>query len=244
MKKISVLIVDADEMHRKLICELIKVFSSFFVTGECSNGIEALKSINAREPQLLVMDVDLPGGNGFNVLENASHMPSVIFTSGSEAHAVKAFEHNAIDYLLKPYAKERLQLALEKYLKWYAMNIANGKLLTSLTKNESPSRILVEDGRRLQSISVNDITYFKADKDYTWIYTLDNGAYLSSFGIGSIERKIDNGRFIRIHRSYIVNVEHIMTLYKDITKLFVTLPNNVEINVGRNYLPTIKQLIF
>lgn len=244
MKKISVLIVDADAMQRKLICELIKVFSSIFITGECSNGIEALKSINAREPQLLVIDIDLPGRSGFNVIENVSHTPSVIFTSGSERHAVKAFEHNAIDYLLKPYAKERLHLALEKYLKWYDINRINGNLLTSLTKNESPSRILVEDGRRLQSISVNDITYFKADKDYTWIHTLDNNAYLSSFGIGSIERKIDNGRFIRIHRSYIVNVEHIMTLYKDITKLFVTLPNNVEINVGRNYLPTIKQLIF
>ncbi|HWV71723.1 MAG TPA: LytTR family DNA-binding domain-containing protein [Pseudosphingobacterium sp.] len=243
MNKISVLIVDADDTQRTLICESMRLFPSFYVSGACSNGLEAVKYINARAPQLLFIDTDLPGQNAFKVLANVDHVPPVIFTSRTEVHAIKAFEHNAIDYLLKPYNMDRLHLALEKYLKWYDITLMNGNLLFSLAKNELPTRILVENGRRLQSIAIHDITYFKAERDYTWIYTLDNHSYLSSFGIGSIERKLDN-RFIRIHRSYIVNVEHIMTLYKDISKLFVTLPNDVEINVGRNYLSAIKQLIF
>lgn len=243
MKKISVLIADADPEQRQRTSKLIRCFPSFFLAGECANGIEALKDINALEPQLLFIDVDLPGKNGWNVLENVSHLPALIFIARNGTHALKAFEHNALDYMLKPIRKERLQQALEKYLKWHDIKMENGNLLTSLNKTELPNRILVENGRRLDSISLNKVTYFKADRDYTWIYTEDNGAYLSSLGISSIERRLDKSRFIRIHRSFIINVEHIMTLHRDITRLFVTLPNKVEINVGRNYIPSIKQLI-
>lgn len=243
MKRISVLIADADPQHRQRTSKLIRYFPPFFVAGECTNGVEALKDLNALEPDLLLIDVDLPGKNGWSVLENANHMPHVIFLSRSGMHAVKAFEYNALDYILKPFAKERLQSALEKHLKWRDAEIKNQHLFCQPTKAELPNRILVENGRKLESISLNDVTYFKADRDYTWIYTEKDGPYLSSLGITSIERKLNKSRFLRIHRSYIINVEHIMALHKDITRLFVTLPNEVEINVGRNYIPAIKQLI-
>ncbi|WP_407431487.1 LytR/AlgR family response regulator transcription factor [Arcticibacter sp.] len=243
MKKISVVIADADHEQRRRTSKILRCSPSFFLAGECTNGIEALKDINALEPQLLLIDVDLPGKNAWTVLESASHLPALIFIARSGIHALKAFEHNALDYILKPIRKERLHQALDKYIKWHDLKIDNGNLEISINKSELPNRILVENGRRLESISLNNVTYFKADRDYTWIYTDNNDAYLSSLGISSIERKLDKNRFIRIHRSYIINIEHIKTLHREITRLFVTLPNQVEINVGRNYMPSIKQLI-
>ncbi len=243
MKKRSILIVDSDESQRKQIGELLKSSPFFFVIGDCSNVIEAIRNINALEPQLILMDIDLPGGCGFRVLSEINHLPAVIFTTHSDTHAVKAFEHNAIDYLLKPFPNERLEMALEKYLKFDSV-MDNGNFTANDHRNGLPNRILVESGKRHESISVDDITHFKADKDYTWIHTLDNKAYLSSSGIGSIERRLDPNRFIRIHRSFIVNIEHIMGCYRDITKLFISLPNCIDISVGRNYLSTIKKIIF
>ena len=239
MKKRSVLIVDPDESHRRQIGKWLKTSSSFYLLGHCSNAPEAIRSVNALEPDLLIMEVDIPGGGAFHILAEVSHLPEVIFTTQNQSQALKAFEHHAIDYLLKPLDCDRLLASLEKYLRLNRDTVARSPKTDPL-----PNRILVENGRRHESISFDDITHFKAEKDYTWIHTVSNRAYLSSHGIGNIERKLDSKRFIRIHRSFIVNTEHITGCYRDISKLFVSLSNRTEIHVGRSYLPSIKKLIF
>lgn len=105
------------------------------------------------------------------------------------------------------------------------------------------SRMLVDNGKRFINLSVSDIIYLKADRDYTWIHTTDNRSYLSSYGISHIERRLHPAQFIRIHRSHIVNVHHIRELHRDLTRLVLTLHNDLEISVGRNYLPALKQMI-
>lgn len=239
MKKRSVFIVDPDETHRRQIGEWLKSSPSFYLLGVCSNAPEAIRSVNALEPDLLLTEVDVPGGGGFHVLEEASHLPAVIFTTHNQSQALKAFEHHAIDYLLKPFVCERLLASLEKYLRF-----DTEEAIRNSGTDPLPNRILVENGRRHESISFDDITHFKAEKDYTWIHTISNKSYLSSHGIGNIERKVDSKRFIRIHRSFIVNTEHITGCYRDISKLFISLPNRTEIHVGRRYLSSIKKLIF
>lgn len=243
MKKTSILVADSDPQQRRLTTSILREFSDFNIVGECSNSLEAVRNINALEPGLLLLDIDLHGKNGWYVLEKIIHMPAVIFTTKSRTHAVKAFEHNAVDYLLKPFTKDRLHSALVKYLTCFHSKMEDTTLLSPVSRATLRSRIFVEIGRKIESISLQNVTYFKADRDYTWIYTQNNGAFLSSCGISTIERKLDRSRFIRVHRSYIINIEHIQSLYKDISRLFVTLPNDVEINVSRNYLPTIRQLI-
>lgn len=242
MGKQTVLIVDSDHSVRHWIREYIKCQPYHVVFWECCNGLEAEKYINALQPDLVFMDVKLSGKSGFEVMESVQQQPAVIFTSISAQDAAKAFEYQAIDYLIKPLTSERTRLALQRFDQW---NRNVGKTAGASDSPVSyPARILVEKGHRLTSIPINKITHLKADKDYTWIHMLNGESYLSTTGIGQLERKLNPQYFIRIHRSYIINIDHIRELYRDISKLFVSLPNAIEINVGRNYLPAVKELIF
>ncbi|WP_257657302.1 LytR/AlgR family response regulator transcription factor [Parapedobacter lycopersici] len=242
MGKQTILIVDSDPSVRLWLREYIKHQPYPFVFWECCNGLEAEKYINALQPDLVFIAVQLPGKSGFAVMDSAEYQPSVIFTSTSTQDAAKAFEHQAIDYLIKPLTAERVKLALQRFDHW--RGAAHKKSTASEPQISYPVRILAEKGQRLTSIPVNKITHLKADKDYTWIHMLNGESYLSTTGIGQLERKLNPQCFIRIHRSYIINIDHIQELYRDISKLFVSLPNAIEINVGRNYIPAVKELIF
>lgn len=242
MGKQTVLIVDSDHSARHWLRENISCQPYPFVFWECCNGLEAEKYINALQPDLVFMDVKLPGKNGFEVLDAVEHQPSVILTSASAQDAAAAFEYQAIDYLIKPLTAGRVKLALQRFD--HRCEAARKKDSPSDSPTNYPARILVEKGHRLTSIPINKITHLKADKDYTWIHMLNGESYLSTTGIGQLERKLNPQYFIRIHRSYIINIDHIQELYRDISKLFVSLPNAIEINVGRNYLPAVKELIF
>jgi len=242
MGRQTVLIADSDHSVRQKLREDIKSSCPQFVFWECSTGREAERYIAALQPDLVFMAVELPGKNGFDVMETAQHQPAVVFLSSSANDAAKAFEHQAIDYILKPIASRRVQTALQRFGQWRG---ASSRLAAAGGSQIGySSRILVERGQRLVSIAIGDITHLKADRDYTWIYTLNGESYLSTAGIGQLERKLNPQCFIRIHRSYIVNLDHIQELYRDISKLFISLPNAIEINVGRNYLPAVKELIF
>ncbi|SFC57670.1 two-component system, LytT family, response regulator [Parapedobacter composti] len=242
MRKPTLLIADKDHNFRTELQRLIKGLGRSAVFWECCNGVEALRYFNALQPDLVFMAVDLPGESGFDVLDKATHAPAVVLLSDSSNYAARAFEYHALDYLLKPISAERMELALRRWERHAGLQTETQNLRAA--KASYPSRILVEKGKRLTSIPVNEITHLKADKDYTWIHTINGESYLSMNGIGQLERKLNPEYFIRIHRSYIVNIDYIQELYRDISKLFIALPNAVEINVGRHYLPVIKDLMF
>ncbi|WP_028297334.1 LytR/AlgR family response regulator transcription factor [Olivibacter sitiensis] len=241
MRKPTLLLVDKDDLARKELREAMRSLS-YTAIWECANGLEAIKYIDALQPDVVFMDIMLPGKSGFEVLKTVEHTPSVIFTSNSPEHAAQAFEYHAIDYLLKPLTFQRIQDALHKFEQrnrpFFEAN-STGK-----AAHVYPSRILVEKSNRLVSVPVNQVTHLKADRDYTWIFTINKESYLSTNGIGQLEHKLDPKLFMRVHRSYIVNIDYIQELYRDISKLFVALPNDVEINIGRNYLPAVKELMF
>ena len=242
MGRQTVLIADSDHSVRQNLKEDIKRHCQQFVFWECCNGLEAERYIAALQPDLVFIAVELPGKSGFDVMDAVPSQPAAVFLSFSERDAAKAFEYQAIDYLIKPIASPRLQTALQRFEQWSGVTKRIAGAMES--RIGYPSRILVERGQRLASVAVDEITHLKADKDYTWIHTLNGESYLSTAGIGQLERKLNPQNFIRIHRSYIVNLDHIQELYRDISKLFIALPNAIEINVGRNYLPTVKELIF
>lgn len=241
MKKQTVLIVDREQNVRHRIRQHTKFPHYKFVFWECSNGFEAIKYINDLEPDLLFIDINIPGINGFDVIETVAHLPSVIFISDCGKDAAKAFGYQAIDYLIKPLAYHRIQLALERFHRW---NTLTKNLPTTVTYLKYSEFILLEKGFKFVSIPISEITYMKADKDYTWIHTITGESYLSTIGIGQIENRIDPNYFLRIHRSYIINIEYIQELYRDINKFTVVLSNSIKINVGRNYLAAIKKLMF
>lgn len=241
MSRKSVLVIDDEDHGRVLVKEYLKPYSDFFVAGDCSNGIEAVKFINMMEPDLIFLDIQMPGANGFEVLQRIDHVPDVIFTTAFDKYAIKAFEMNAIDYLLKPYTKERFDQTMARlktkpaFLPQLAMN-------TFPSPQLYPERIMVEHHKRFRNIAVRDIVYLKADGDYTEIYTAEM-SFLSSFGISVIAQKFDPAKFVRIHRSVIVNLNYVRELYRDIGKTFLVLDDGREFNVGRSYLPAIKSLI-
>ncbi|MBD1433214.1 response regulator transcription factor [Sphingobacterium sp. DN00404] len=240
MRKQTLLIVDRDCLFRRQLIDEVKQNRYPATFWEACNGLEALRHIDALQPDVVFISVRLPGINGFEVLDRTEHSPAVILTSETPADAAKAFEYDAVDYLLKPLTTKRLQASLHK------LECKNNEVGNPFDKKSTlyPRRILVEKGNRLTCIPVSEITHLKADKDYTWIYTLHNESFLSTQGIGQFMQRLDPHQFLRVHRSYVVNLDHLKELYKDIHKTFITLPNNVELNVSRNYLPAIKELMY
>lgn len=241
MLRKSVLVVDDEEPARVLIKQYLAAHPSFFLAGECHNGIEAIKYIDCVEPDLVFLDVQMPGANGFEVLQRINHVPRIVFTTAYDRYAIKAFEVNAVDYLLKPYTKDRFDRAMSKMAQSTAP-LPDFAMHLSLPKGGYPERLMVEHKKRFLNIAVADIIYLKADRDYTEVHTI-TACYISSFGIGAVAQRFDPKQFIRVHRSIIVNINHVRELYRDIKKNFLVLANGVEITVGRSYLPDIKHLV-
>ncbi|WP_398455004.1 LytR/AlgR family response regulator transcription factor [Sphingobacterium thalpophilum] len=239
MKKQTLIIVDSDSSLRQQLIDYIKRSDYPAVFLECCNGVEALRYINSLQPDAVFLDVQLPGLNGFEILDRLECSPSIILTSCCTSHAARAFEYDVVDYLPKPFTLQRLQITLQK--------LAGQREISSevhCKAHSYPRHILLEKGNRLTKIPIAEIAYLKADKDYCWVHTVSGETFLSNYGIGKLISRLDPHQFIRIHRSYVINLDYIDGCYKDISRLFITLPNNVELNVGRSYLPTIKELIF
>lgn len=244
MSATTVIIIDDEEASRGLIRQYLQAHPEMKVLGECENGIEAVQAINGLKPDLVFLDVQMPGLNGFEVLQEIAHIPLIIFTTAFDRFALRAFEINAVDYLLKPYTRQRFDMAVERI-----GQRADQQGLLSLAANmplqqgSYPPRIFVETPGRLKSLDVQDILYLKAEKDYTRIHVAGQ-SYLGSQGISVQEKRLDPQRFLRVHRSYIVNIYHVREVYRDISKTFLVLNDQTEIVVGRSYLENLKKLIY
>ncbi|GAB3414136.1 LytR/AlgR family response regulator transcription factor [Niabella aquatica] len=241
MPRKPVLIIDDEEHGRTLVKQYLQPYDQFFVAGECVNGPEAIRSINQMEPDLVFLDIQMPGANGFEVLQQIEHVPQVIFTTAYDKYAIQAFEANAVDYLLKPYTKERFErtmFRLEQQTPHQSLAAAGTYQKQTVFSN----RILVEHNKRFRNIATDDILFLKANGDHTEIHTFGS-SYLSSAGISALSSKFDQQKFVRVHRSIVVNMSYVREVYKDIGKTFLVMENGIEFNVGRNYLPLIKNLM-
>jgi two-component system LytT family response regulator len=242
----KVIIIDDEEAARVLIRQYIAGFKELEVIAEYENGIEAVTAINRLEPDIVFLDIQMPGLSGFQVLKQIVHIPQIIFTTAYDQFAIKAFDLNAIDYLLKPYTRQRFNQAVSKLLLQHKDNRASLSLLTEPANPALPGfseKILVEHGNKLISLDVNAIIYLEAIKDYTQIYT-EKAKFLSSYGIGIIEQKLNPSFFMRVHRSYIINVNFIQEVHRDVNGMQVVLKNNVVLKVSRTYVDNIRKLIY
>lgn len=239
MVKQSVLIADRDGSFRQELRRKIESLDYPAVFHETCNGPEAVRYINSLQPAVVFINASLPGIAGFDVLERISHDPISVVYSDHLEDAVRAIDHGALGYLHRPICTENLRRTL--------IRIGSSEtvgLVQPLSMVRYPGRIFVEKGGSLKKINVPDITYLRADRDYTWIYTADNGAYLSNHGIGLLSSKLDPDRFMRIHRSFIVNLDHVQELYRNLRRFFLVLTGDVEIGVGKQYVPLLRELIY
>jgi two-component system LytT family response regulator len=181
------------------------------------------------------------------------HIPQVIFTTAFDQYALKAFDSNAVDYLLKPYTKERFNQALAKaLLRNLPMSLLNHSPLVNAPGEINPQpisssnhyeRILLESGSKMISLSIHDIVYLEAEKDYTRVYT-NTKNYLSNFGISTLEQRLPPSVFTRIHRSFIINIHYIKEVYKQNNDTYVVLKNEVTLKVSKGYVDNIRRMMY
>lgn len=243
--KRKVLIIDDEQAARLLIRQYLEDNEHFEIISECDNGLEAVQAINQLEPHLVFLDIKMPGLSGFQVVQEIVHIPQIIFTTAYDQYALKAFEANAIDYLLKPYTRDRFAKALTKILQYPNSNFNETRQLAAhLSENNlNLKTILVESGSKLITVELKDVIFLEADKDYTWMHTASK-SYLSNFGISHLEKRLSKTQFLRIHRSYLINISHIKEVHKDGASAQLITSNNHTLNVSRTYMSGLKQLMY
>lgn len=245
----KVLIIDDESDARYLIRQYLESNNNFEILGEYSNGLEAVSAIDELEPDLIFLDIKMPGLSGLQVVQKIVHIPQIIFTTAYDKYALKAFDANATDYLLKPYTKERFDKAVSKILHHSRSNFDNARqaastLIQNTSQNgSSMSTILVESGSKLISLELKDVICMEAEKDYTWMHTASK-SYLSNYGISQLEQRLPHSLFLRIHRSFIINIKQIKEVHKEGGSATLTTSDNRVINIGRTYLPELKKLIY
>lgn len=240
----KVIIVDDEESGRKLIKEYLEGFPDLVLLGEANNGVDAVKIINEFKPDLVFLDIQMPGMTGFDVLTHLEELPQIIFSTAFDQYALKAFEVHAVDYLLKPYTKERFATAIDRISKGDAENKARPLTESLLMDSEKyPERILVQSQNKLVTIALKDVYRIEAYGDYSKLVTSDK-TYISNYGISTLEQKLDNAVFIRVHRSSIINLNKVKELNKYTKSYDVTLENGDVVRVSRGYLDNIKKLMF
>lgn len=242
MKK--VIIVDDEAPARELIRQYLQDYPELIVVGECNNGVDAVKLISTFQPDLVFMDVQMPGLNGFEVLNHLEEVPEIIFSTAYDKYALEAFEVNAVDYLLKPYTRSRFAKALGKLQENHTAYLDQIQRLAESLKGNVPQayaqKLFVQTGNKLLAVNVPDILWLQAEKDYTWLITAEK-RHLSSYGLGQLEQKLDPAQFLRVHRSSIIHLQHIREIEKQPSGYDVIMQNGDLVRVSRSYLEEIKK---
>jgi len=205
---LNVIVVDDEELARESLVSLLNDIPDIRIVAECSNGFDAIRKVKELNPQLLFLDIKMPRLNGFEVLDLlGDEAPPTIFVTAFDDFAIKAFEANAIDYLLKPVNPQRLKQSLEKLLSYNDFNIGGiEKVMHEYTSNTKVERILVRDGNNVYIIPLKDVLWIEAQDDYIAIRT-EKSTYLKLDRIGKYEKLLASQKFKRIHRSYLVNID-------------------------------------
>jgi two-component system LytT family response regulator len=209
---IKVVIIDDEPLARNLVTEYLVTHPEFEIVKECNDGFDGVKAIAEFSPELIFLDVQMPKLNGFEMLELAEPRPSVIFTTAFDEFAMKAFDSHAVDYLLKPFSKERFDKAIEKWLNQRSNTPPPGFVddFENLPQKhaEEQNRIAVRFGSKISIIPTQDIFYIEAYDDYVKIFT-EKDYFLKKKTMSYYENTLSSIDFIRVHRSFIVNLKQI-----------------------------------
>lgn len=245
-EKIRTIIVEDEELARNLLKSFLSSHENIELVAECENGFEGVKMINELKPDLVFLDIQMPKITGFELLELIDHKPHIIFATAYDQYALKAFEYNAADYLLKPYSKERLFEAVAK---------VNERILTEgpvsdmaakvsdFPKEEFLERIVVKDRHKIHIISVDQVRYIESMDDYVLIYTRE-GRYVKQKTMKYMESSLDPKNFIRIHRSYIVMVDEINEIQQyEKESYIVILKDKTKLKVSKTGYKNLKEVL-
>ncbi len=256
--KLKALIVDDEPLARDVIRRFCGKYEQLEVIAECGSGLHAVEAIEEHCPDIVFMDVQMPDLNGFEVIKEVEgkFKGTYVFTTAHNQYAIDAFETNAVDYLLKPFTEQRFDKAMQKTLKHIlAFKETNTRdaierlLLTYeqvAAKNAKKTylqRVLVRENKKLFMVSLRDVYYFEGSGDYIKIQ-LNNKSHLINESLSNLEQQVDPKQFVRIHRSFIVNIDHIKEFIPHLNgEYIIVLQNNAQVKMSRSYKSQLNQLI-
>jgi two-component system LytT family response regulator len=242
--KIRTLVVDDEPIARERIMSLLQQENDVEVIGECSDGVQAVSVIQQQSPDLVFLDVQMPGTDGFGVIQNigADRMPTVVFVTAYDEYALKAFEVHALDYLLKPFGKDRFQETLKHAREHLERRRAGdlGRRLLALVHDLKPEqqrldRLVVKSGGRVFFLRTEEIDWIEAAGNYVRLHLAEE-SHLFRETMNGMEGRLDSRRFVRIHRSRIVNTERIKELQPWFNGEYVViLRNGTRLTLSRGY---------
>jgi two-component system LytT family response regulator len=250
--RVRVLIVDDEPLAREKIRRMVEADPEMEIIGECVNGREAVTAVQSLLPDLMLLDVEMPGFDGFDVIDalKSSHLPLVIFITASDHYALRAFKVHALDYLLKPFDQERFAAAIEHakmHLQLARKEQLNQRLLDLLEQIGTGSKYLerlgVKTDGRVSFLQTADIEWIEAEGNYVNIHT-SSKAYLLRTSIGGLEAQLDPKEFARIHRSTIVNLRRIKELQSwSHGEYRVILHDGTQLMLSRNYRDNLESIL-
>jgi len=232
-------IIDDEPLAIELIKEYLKDYPDIEVTQVAYDGFDGIKAIQNFRPDLVFLDVEMPKINGFEMLELLENPPAIIFTTAYDQYAVRAFDAQAVDYLLKPFSKKRFAQAIQRF--------NDGKSSASEEdqeiRNGPVSRIVLKVKNEIKIIPVEDVLFLEANDDYVNVYTQE-GKYLKNKTLSHFEKTLDASQFIRVHRSYMVNVAEISRLEPYEKESYrICLRSGADIPVSKSGLPKLKKFL-
>ena len=242
---IKAVLIDDEPLSREIVRAYLKSYPEVSVVEECNDGFEGIKAIMQHKPDLIFLDIQMPKINGFEMLELVEQPHAVIFITAFDEYAIRAFEANAIDYLLKPFPEDRFATAMNKFLEKKNSGLpGTQQLLETMSKTPGQQqRIVVKTGSRVKIIPLHEIHFLEADDDYIKIVTAE-GQFLKNKTMRFYENMLDNQLFVRVHRSYIIQLNQITKIepYQKESHL-ATLRSGKQIPVSKTGYGKLKQIL-
>jgi len=238
---IKTILIDDEALARDIVKHYLKAFPNIEVVAECSDGFEGLKAISQHQPDLIFLDIQMPKISGFEMLELVEKRPAVIFTTAFDEYAIKAFEVNAVDYLLKPIEQGRFEQAMQKLPAKLATGDDSQDLLETASLSPAQNnRVVVKNAGVIKIIPVDAIHYLEADDDYVKLSTTE-GNFQKNKTMSFFEQTLDPTQFIRIHRSYIINLAQVTKIeLKEKESYVVLLKSGIWLPVSKTGYTKVK----
>jgi two-component system LytT family response regulator len=249
-RRMRTILIDDEPLALKRLRRLLLKYDGLFeIIAEAENGGSGLELIELHKPELIFLDIEMPVLTGFEMLRKLKYVPKVIFTTAYEEFAIKAFEENSIDYLLKPVEEERLNRTVEKLKRLerpaaFTLPTDIQSLIESMTNKKNARSIPVKIGDKILLIQLEQIIYMEAREKYVFLVTEDGKEFLTDFTLNALEEKLGTP-FIRVHRAFIINRDKIREVHKGFNSTFVVVmrdQHGTKISTGRSYVDQVRNL--